>query len=75
MRNIYKITRQFQKLSKVGRHRTMATLVGAEYEELSQSSMECIALEHEFGANNYHPLPVVLKKGEGMFYVFIIVFK
>jgi ornithine--oxo-acid transaminase len=26
-----------------------------------------INLEHEFGAHNYHPLPVVLKKGKGVF--------
>jgi ornithine--oxo-acid transaminase len=24
-------------------------------------------LEHEFGAHNYHPLPVVLKKGQGVY--------
>lgn len=26
-----------------------------------------IDLEHEFGAHNYHPLPVVLERGEGVF--------
>ena len=26
-----------------------------------------IALEDKFGAHNYHPLPVVLTKGEGVF--------
>jgi ornithine--oxo-acid transaminase len=26
-----------------------------------------IQLEHEYGAHNYHPLPVVLNKGEGIF--------
>ncbi|MFM7566106.1 MAG: aminotransferase class III-fold pyridoxal phosphate-dependent enzyme, partial [Flavobacteriales bacterium] len=26
-----------------------------------------IALEDQFGAHNYHPLPVVLERGEGMF--------
>jgi len=26
-----------------------------------------IDLEHQFGAHNYHPLPVVLEKGEGIF--------
>ena len=29
------------------------------------SSAEAIHLEHEYGAYNYHPLPVVLSKGEG----------
>jgi ornithine--oxo-acid transaminase len=31
------------------------------------SSQDYISLEHEFGAHNYHPLPVVLKKGKGVF--------
>ncbi len=31
------------------------------------SSEEAIALEDRFGAHNYHPLPVVLNKGEGVF--------
>ena len=31
------------------------------------SSEEAIALEDRFGAHNYHPLPVVLTKGEGAF--------
>ena len=30
-------------------------------------SEEAIALEDQFGAHNYHPLPVVLAKGEGVF--------
>ncbi|MFV1883553.1 MAG: ornithine--oxo-acid transaminase [Balneola sp.] len=31
------------------------------------SSKEAIELENKFGAHNYHPLPVVLAKGEGVF--------
>lgn len=31
------------------------------------SSEEAIKLEDQYGAHNYHPLPVVLKKGEGVF--------
>ncbi len=31
------------------------------------SSQEAIELEEKFGAHNYHPLPVVLQKGEGVF--------
>ena len=31
------------------------------------TSQDYINLEHEFGAHNYHPLPVVLKKGKGVF--------
>ena len=30
-------------------------------------STDFIALENQFGAHNYHPLPVVLNKGEGIF--------
>jgi ornithine--oxo-acid transaminase len=32
-----------------------------------KTSAEYIALEDEYGAHNYHPLPVVLAKGEGVF--------
>jgi ornithine--oxo-acid transaminase len=31
------------------------------------SSQHAIALEDKFGAHNYHPLPVVLNKGEGVY--------
>ena len=31
------------------------------------TSEEYIALEDKYGAHNYHPLPVVLAKGEGVF--------
>lgn len=31
------------------------------------SSQEAIALEEQYGAHNYHPLPVVLSRGEGVF--------
>jgi ornithine--oxo-acid transaminase len=31
------------------------------------SSAEIIALENKYGAHNYHPLPVVLSKGEGVY--------
>ncbi len=30
-------------------------------------SLQAIELEEKFGAHNYHPLPVVLNKGEGVF--------
>ena len=30
------------------------------------TSKELIALEEKYGAHNYHPLPVVLSKGEGV---------
>ncbi len=36
--------------------------------ELGQlTTDEAIALENEYGAHNYHPLPVVLDRGEGVF--------
>ena len=31
------------------------------------TSQSIIALEDKFGAHNYHPLPVVLSRGEGVF--------
>ena len=31
------------------------------------SAEEIIELENNYGAHNYHPLPVVLEKGEGVF--------
>jgi ornithine--oxo-acid transaminase len=35
--------------------------------ETVNSSQEAIQLEDKYGAHNYHPLPVVLSKGEGVF--------
>lgn len=34
---------------------------------LSEKAAAYLHLEEQFGANNYHPLPVVLEKGEGVF--------
>ena len=31
------------------------------------SSKRAIDLENKYGAHNYHPLPVVLSKGEGIY--------
>jgi ornithine--oxo-acid transaminase len=31
------------------------------------TSEDAIALEDKYGAHNYHPLPVVLSRGEGVF--------
>jgi len=31
------------------------------------TSQQAIALEHKYGAHNYHPLPVVLSRGQGVF--------
>ncbi|HQQ97745.1 MAG TPA: ornithine--oxo-acid transaminase [Cyclobacteriaceae bacterium] len=35
--------------------------------ETITNAQDAIALEDQFGAHNYHPLPVVLSKGEGVF--------
>jgi ornithine--oxo-acid transaminase len=35
--------------------------------EMITSSQQAIALEDRYGAHNYHPLPVVLSRGEGVF--------
>jgi ornithine--oxo-acid transaminase len=35
----------------------------ATVHDLPRTAEECIALEHKYGAHNYHPLPVVLCKG------------
>ena len=31
------------------------------------TSQQAMDLENQYGAHNYHPLPVVLSKGEGVF--------
>ena len=36
-------------------------------EKSTISTAEAIALEDKYGAHNYHPLPVVLCRGEGVF--------
>jgi ornithine--oxo-acid transaminase len=33
----------------------------------AMTSQDFINLEHDYGAHNYHPLPVVLRKGKGVF--------
>lgn len=34
---------------------------------LSQKAMHYLELEEQYGAHNYHPIPVVLSRGEGVF--------
>jgi len=36
-------------------------------EKLKLSDLALMELENEYGAHNYHPLPVVLERGEGVF--------
>lgn len=35
--------------------------------KIKQSALELMELENKYGAHNYHPLPVVLDRGEGVF--------
>ena len=35
--------------------------------QISQKSQNAINLEHKYGANNYHPIPVVISRGEGVY--------
>ena len=37
------------------------------HQTLSSKAEEMIAKENKYGAHNYHPLPVVLERGEGVF--------
>jgi len=34
---------------------------------LSANALQYLALEEKFGAHNYHPIPVVIERGEGVF--------
>ena len=36
-------------------------------EAVSAAAEKYLALEDQYGAHNYHPIPVVLEKGEGVF--------
>ena len=36
-------------------------------QDLVLSSQKLMQLEDQYGAHNYHPIPVVLSKGEGVF--------
>ena len=38
-----------------------------QHNSVSDSTQYYLALEDKYGAHNYHPLPVVLNKGEGVF--------
>ena len=41
------------------------SLASAAVSEGGRTADECMALESQYGAHNYHPLPVVLCKGKG----------
>jgi len=37
-------------------------------QHMSEQSAYYLYLEEKFGAHNYHPIPVVIEKGSGIFY-------
>ena len=39
---------------------------------LSATAQQYLDLEEKYGAHNYHPLPVVLNRGEGVFYTMLM---
>ncbi len=38
-----------------------------DFTTVHPTSQQLIELEHKFGAHNYHPLPVVIERGQGVF--------
>mmetsp|Transcript_29581 Transcript_29581/g.44819 ORF Transcript_29581/g.44819 Transcript_29581/m.44819 type:complete len:440 (+) Transcript_29581:185-1504(+) len=50
------------RLSVAARRRCLFSTAVADESDMAQ---RCIDLENQYGAHNYHPLPVVLTKGEG----------
>lgn len=58
-------------LSRVISHSVVPTAVRSFTAALSKlsniSSAECMAIEDKYGAHNYHPMPVVLTKGQGCY--------
>ena len=63
-------TRSRQYGLKTQSHPFSAATTQQDEPLLSDLSASYINLEEKYGAHNYHPLPVVLSKGEGM-YVFL----
>jgi len=47
--------------------RNLIKIMEQTHQTLSSKSEVLIAKENKYGAHNYHPLPVVLDKGEGVF--------
>ena len=37
------------------------------YSSVSSNAAKYLALEEQYGAHNYHPIPVVLERGEGVY--------
>jgi len=60
-----KITPIFRAQSRTSSAATAAS-DDSDNSGLSSTSAKCISLEKSHGANNYHPLPVVISRGEGV---------
>ena len=63
-------TRSRQYGLKTQSHPFSAAITQQDEPLISDLFASYINLEEKYGAHNYHPLPVVLSKGEGM-YVFL----
>jgi ornithine--oxo-acid transaminase len=46
---------------------SIKNLIMAEVMDQKMTSQEAMDLENKYGAHNYHPLPVVLERGEGVY--------
>ena len=44
-------------------------MANAELEGLGDLSKEVFEKEDKYGAHNYHPLPVALCRGKGLFFI------
>jgi ornithine--oxo-acid transaminase len=49
------------------RHISTSSESDSDYAGLSQRQLDLIAKEDRYGAHNYHPLPVVLSRGQGVY--------
>ncbi|KAI9294053.1 ornithine aminotransferase car2 [Neoconidiobolus thromboides FSU 785] len=63
--NSTRTTKVIQRLANQVRNGSSLAQKQALGQEVSQSQ-RLIDLEHQYGAHNYHPLPVVFSKGEGV---------
>ena len=55
------------RLAKTVKFANFAILLIFTLMNISQKARHYIDLEERYGAHNYHPLPVVLSKGEGVY--------
>ena len=65
--SISEIDRSRQGADEASHNLSLLKSIGMEHlTTTSAQSAELIALEDRYGAHNYHPLPVVLERGEGV---------